>query len=122
MIRATPLLLTTLLSAQSDPPWTAAQDHQNMLDQLGIKSLRKGPSGTTANYDPAKANPYADLPDPLILKNGKKVTTPAMWWRDRRPEIVEDFERGIFGRVPKNVPPVKWTVTESDGNTKKLTG
>ncbi len=33
-----------------------------------------------------------------------------MWWKQRRPEIVEDFEREVFGRVPKNVPKVNWTV------------
>ena len=92
------------------------QDHQNMMEQLGIKRLRPGPNsraGTTnaANYDPAKANPYPDLPDPLVLKNGQKVTTAEMWWKQRRPEIVEDFEREVFGRVPKNVPKVTWTIT-----------
>ena len=89
--------------------WTAAEDHQNMMDQLGIKALRPGPSGNEsapnhANYDEATANPYPNLPDVLTLKNGKKVTTPAMWWNQRRPEIVEDFEREVLGRVPKNVP------------------
>src|SRR5882672_7744518 len=59
--------------------WTAQQDHQNMKEQLGIKALRPGPSGragatNAANYDPAKANPYPDLPEPLMLKNGQKVT------------------------------------------------
>jgi hypothetical protein len=92
------------------------QDHQNMMEQLGIKRLRPGANsrvGTTnaANYDPAKANPYPDLPDPLVLKNGQKVTTAEMWWKQRRPEIVEDFEREVFGRVPKNVPKVTWTIT-----------
>ncbi len=96
--------------------WTAQQDHQNMKDQLGIKALRPGPSGkpdapNAANYDPAKANPYPDLPDPLILKNGDKVTTAETWWKQRRPEIVEDFEREIYGRVPKDVPKVTWTIT-----------
>src|SRR5450631_13099 len=91
--------------------WTAAQDHQNMLDQLGIKALRPGPSGNEtapnhANYDDAKANPYPDLPDLLTLKSGKKVTTKAVWWNQRRPEIVEDFEREVLGRVPNNVPKV----------------
>ncbi len=78
-----------------------------MKDQLGIKTLRPGPSGNAApgapnaaNYDPAKANPYPDLPDPLTLKNGRKVTTADVWWKQRRPEIVEDFEREVFGRVP----------------------
>ena len=59
---------------------------------------------------PAKANPFPDLPDPLTLKNGQKVTTAEMWWKQRRPEIVEDFEREVIGRVPKNVPEVTWTV------------
>src|SRR2546426_3979020 len=87
-----------------------------MKDQLGIKTLRPGPSGrggatNEANYDPAKANPYPDLPDPLILKNGQKVTTAEIWWKQRRPEIVEDFEREIIGRLPRNVPKVTWTIT-----------
>jgi hypothetical protein len=95
--------------------WTTQQDHQNMKDQLGIMRLRPGPSGrpgatNAANYDPALANPYPDLPDPLTLKNGKTVTTAEMWWKLRRPEIIEDFEREIIGRVPKNVPKVTWTI------------
>ena len=96
--------------------WTTQQDHKNMMEQLGIKVLRPGPSGRTgatnsANYDPARANPYPDLPDPHTLKNGKKVTTADAWWKQRRPEIMEDFEREVIGRVPKNVPKVTWTIT-----------
>src|SRR5512143_4327616 len=92
--------------------WTAAEDHRNMMDQLGIKALRPGPSGNEsapnhANYDEATANPFPVLPDALTLKNGKKVTTPAMWWNQRRPEIIEDFEREGLGRVPANAPKVK---------------
>jgi (4-O-methyl)-D-glucuronate---lignin esterase len=102
------------------PPmnWTAAEDHQNMMEQLGIKALRPGPSGNEtapnhANYDESTANPFPILPDALTLKNGKKVTTPAMWWNQRRPEIVEDFEREVLGRVPKNPPNVTWIVTNT---------
>src|SRR6266566_4317671 len=96
--------------------WTAEQDHQNMMDQLGIKALRPGPSGDEkapnhANYDESKANPFPNLPDALTLKNDKKVTTATEWWHQRRPEIVEDFEREVLGRVPPNVPKVTWTVT-----------
>src|ERR1041384_3085888 len=96
--------------------WTTADDHKNMMEQLAITRLRPGPSGrvgatNSANYDPAQANPFPDFPDPLVLKNGRKVTTPELWWKERRPEIVEDFEREVLGRVPKNVPKVTWTVT-----------
>ena len=97
--------------------WTTEQDHQNMLQQLGITKLRPGPSGNPratnnpANYDPAKANPYPDLPDALTLKDGRKVTHAETWWKQRRPEIVEDFEREIVGRVPANIPKVTWQIT-----------
>src|ERR1044071_9820071 len=95
--------------------WTTQQDHRDMMEQLGITKLRPGPSGRAgatneANYDPAKANPYPDLPDVLTLKSGRKVTTAEMWWKQRRPEIVEDFEREVIGRVPKVVPKVTWAV------------
>jgi hypothetical protein len=98
--------------------WTAAEDHQNMMDQLGIKALRPGPSGNEsapnhANYDEATANPYPNLPDVLTTKNGKKVVNPAMWWNQRRPEIVEDFEREVLGRIPANAPKVTWEVTKT---------
>ena len=122
---------------QYPPPvnFTAEQDHQNMMDQLGIKSLRPGPSGNEsapnhANYDESLATPYPDLPDLLTLKNGKKVTTPEIWWKQRRPEIVEDMEKEIYGRLPKKIPAVKWTVDISEKEyigftpviAKKLTG
>jgi hypothetical protein len=128
---------TVVSSTQYKPPvvFTSEQDHQNMMDQLGIKSLRPGPSGNEsapnhANYDESIATPYPDLPDLLTLKNGKKVTTPDIWWKQRRPEIVDDMEKEVYGRLPKNIPAVKWTVDISEREmvgfmpviAKKLTG
>src|SRR5215470_19579816 len=93
------LAAATIIAQSGGSPelknWTAAEDHQNMMTQLGIQKLRPGPSGNElapnhANYDAATANPFPNLPDALTLKNGKKVTTPAVWWNQRRPEIVED--------------------------------
>ena len=114
----------------------SAEDHQRMMDLLGITSLRPGRNGMNpqaanyANYDEAKANPYPNLPDPLALKNGRKVTTAQMWWNQRRAEIVEDFDREIYGRVPKDTPKVTWevirTTQEKNGDvpvtTKELVG
>jgi lysophospholipase L1-like esterase len=112
------ILAGSALGQQAPVNWTAADDHQNMMEQLGIKALRPGPNGNEsapnhANYDESKANPFPDLPDVLKLKNGEKVTAAKVWWSERRPEIVEDFEREVVGRVPKNVPKVTWTVTEA---------
>ncbi len=99
--------------------FTVEQDHQNMMGQLGIKALRPGPSGNEkaanhANYDEAKANFYPNVPDALVLNNGEKVTTAKLWWDKRRPEIVEGFERDVYGRVPKNATKVIWTVLATD--------
>jgi hypothetical protein len=97
-------------------------DHKNMMEQLGITKLRPGRNGSAnatnnaANYDPAKANPFPDYPEALVAKSGKKVTTAEAWWKERRPEIVEDFEREVIGRVPKNTPKVTWTVASEIKN------
>jgi lysophospholipase L1-like esterase len=112
------LLVAQTGNAPEPKNWTAEQDHRNMMDQLGIKALRPGPSGNEsqpnhANYDESLANPFPNLPDVLTLKNGQKVTTPDIWWKQRRPEIVEDFDREVLGRVPKDVPKVTWTVTNT---------
>ncbi len=120
-LAALTLIIGQMAWGQQPAPanWTAEQDHQNMMDQLGIKALRPGPSGNEkepnhANYDEAKANAYGDLPDALTLKNGQKVTTAEQWWKQRRPEIVEDFEREVVGRIPPNVPKVTWAVKSTD--------
>jgi hypothetical protein len=106
-----------------------------MMDLLGIKELRPGFSGSPngpnpANYDESKADLYPKLPDALVLNNGKRVTSARMWWRDRRPQIVELFDEDIYGRVPVQLPKVNWevvsTTQEKNGDipiiTKKLVG
>src|SRR6201996_4274162 len=99
--------------------FTADQDHQNMMNQLGIKTLRPGPSGNEnapnhANYDESKANPFPDVPDPLVMNDGTKVTTAAMWNEQRRPQLVEMLSKYVYGFVPPNVPKVTWTVNAID--------
>ena len=111
------------------------EDLKRLMDLLHITSLRRGPDGdpnspNAANYDESKVTPPQNLPDALNLNNGKPVSSAKMWWDQRRPEIVEDFDREILGRVPKNTPKVNWEVTSTAGekngdvpvSTKKLLG
>ena len=97
---------------------TAEQDHQLMMNRLGVTSIRPGANGrdptapNAANYDEAKGNPYPELPAVLTFDNGKPVKN-ARQWPKRRAEIVEHFDREIYGRVPANVPGVTWSVKES---------
>ncbi len=110
-------------------------DHRQMMDQLHITTLRPGPSGNptapnAANVDESQATPYATLPDPLTLENGRQVTTASQWWKARRPEIVEDFDREVYGRMPATLPMVTWKVVSQTNEmigdfpviTKKLMG
>jgi hypothetical protein len=90
-----------------------------MMDQLGIMETRPGPSGNDkapnhANYDESLANPFPRLPDPLVMNDGRKVTSGQMWWTQRRPELLEAFSRYVYGFVPESAPRVDWTVTAVD--------
>ncbi|HZO56134.1 MAG TPA: hypothetical protein VFB63_25725 [Bryobacteraceae bacterium] len=115
-----------LTAAQIAMREASQQDRQKMLDLLNIKTLRNPVDARNplavhpANWDESKANPYSRLPDPLLLKSGKKIKTSKEWWEQRRGEIVEDFDREVYGRVPPNTPKVKWEVTstrlEKDGD------
>ena len=111
---------TTLTPAACSPvTLTAEQDHDRMMKLLGITSLRPWVNGMDPNaphrpnYDEAKANPYPKLPDPFLTKKGRRIKTARQWWEIRRPEIVEDFSREVYGRVPADLPPVTWTVKSS---------
>src|SRR5215813_10072847 len=109
---------------------TSPQDRQRMMDQLKITMFPGGPGAyLAATYDEKTANPYPNLPDPLTFSNGSKVKTAAQW-RKRRAEIVDLFDREVYGRRPKNMPKVTWTVASTtDGKagsipvlTKQLVG
>lgn len=101
------------------PPVTlsAAADHRRLMDLLHIATIPSHPD----NYDEAIANPYPNLPDPLVMNDGTKVTSADMWWNQRRPEILEYFEREIYGRTPKETPTVKWEVVSNVNDGKTIT-
>ena len=102
-------------AVQPTPQQLAQQDRQWIMDELHITSIPPGAPGSSnpETYNEATANPYPKLPDPLTLKSGKKVTSKDMWVTQRRPEILEDFEREVYGRTPKVTPRVNWELVSS---------
>jgi hypothetical protein len=98
--------LPTLPAMADDPnrPTNVFQKAGSFVDAQGHHYSRSQ-WGDWINYDETIAQDFT-LPDPLVLKNGKPVTTAKMWWQKRRPEIVNDYETEIFGRVPKKTPKV----------------
>ena len=108
------MLLGSQQPAGNDVPshivMTSQQDRQRVMDLLKITMFPSGPGAYLAStYDETTANPYPNLPDPLTFNNGSKVKTAAEW-RRRRAEILELFDREVYGRRPKNIPKVTWTI------------
>ena len=121
-------LLSTIFrrsSTSRQPPpvhLTADQDHQRTLDLLRITSLRRGPDGdpkssNAANFDESKVRP--DPPGSAPPQQWPKGQLRQIWWTQRRPQIVEVFDREIYGRVPPNIPAVRWEVVST---THEITG
>ncbi|HWB30486.1 MAG TPA: hypothetical protein VG736_08300 [Vicinamibacterales bacterium] len=100
-------------------------DHQAMLAALHITSpLRPGPAGRLnpdgsappnfANYDESKATARSRVPPLLVMSDGRRITTPAMW-EQRRKELFEIFDREIYGRVPAAAKTIEvtWEITST---------
>jgi hypothetical protein len=96
------------------------KERQREMDLLGIKALyaprnaRDPDAPNAANYDPALANPYPRASDVLREDGGAEVTSPAVWWAERRPEILKAAEDAIYGTMPANVPGVTFTLTKTE--------
>jgi len=69
----------------------------------------------TANYDEAKVPKY-ELPDPLTLESGEKVTDAETWRTKRRPEILRLFETHVYGRSPGRPAGMTFEVASTDSN------
>ncbi len=63
------------------------------------------------NYDESKVPAY-ELPDPLVALDGTRITTPALWFHKRRPEILELFTREMYGRAPGKPERMKFELLE----------
>lgn len=55
---------------------------------------------------------HKELPDPLVMLNGKRVTTRAQWNKERRPELKALFQHYMYGYLPP-APPIRVTVGKS---------
>ena len=91
-------------------------DYENMKAQIGVKETKPRRDGQAEdpalrpNYDELKANPFPFYPDPFTTFDGRKVKNARMWYKVRKPELKEVFEREVYGRIPDNVPAVNWQV------------
>ncbi|WP_206376926.1 hypothetical protein [Sphingomonas sp. G-3-2-10] len=110
------LLMLAAMPASAQQDYREAEiDRRAMLDRLGIADTRPGADGfsaqapNAANYDEARAGDPA-LPPLLVLADGRRVMSAAMWRRQRRGEIAGLFDREVYGRIPATAPRIAWKV------------
>lgn len=69
---------------------------------------------------PAQLTSHPELPDPLTMLNGTKVTTREQWETQRKPELKALFEHYMYGKLPPT--PTKQSYTELFRDGKALGG
>ncbi len=82
--------------------------------------LPAGAQRPEINYDESKVPSYT-LPDPLIAEDGQVIDTAELWWEKRRPEILELFEREVYGRSPGRPEAMKFQVTSVEDGALEAT-
>lgn len=61
--------------------------------------LADSPTSHGRNYDESKVGSY-ELPDPLIMADGRPVRDTRQWQTSRRPEILRAFRDLMYGHTP----------------------
>ena len=103
------LILSSLLSfdaaAQTEEGWRPPQQTVERLSK----------NQPEFNYYEEKVPSYT-LPEVLTTKGGRKVTSPRLWNKVRREEILELFRGNVYGRVPSTPYTKSFKVVNEDKN------
>jgi hypothetical protein len=117
------LVSIAVLVVSADPPKPGEKGNADNVPYIGKSDPNGNPvrlakaTGHVSNYSEDKVPKYT-LPDPLVLVNGERVTTPEVWVKKRRLEILKFYQTEIYGKIPENAPKVKWEVVETDPNAR----
>ncbi|HEY5913647.1 MAG TPA: hypothetical protein VJA21_23920 [Verrucomicrobiae bacterium] len=65
---------------------------------LHLRRITRG--NATSSPRPVELPSSTSLPDPLIMLDGRKVTTREMWFSERRPELIRLFQHYMYGQLP----------------------
>jgi len=80
---------------------------------LVIVWLSLGGSLAAADFpDVSQLKPSAELPDPLVMLDGTKVTNKADWEAKRKPELKALFQHYMYGRMPPKPARQEFRVSE----------
>lgn len=80
---------------------------------LSIAPVKAVAQAFVSNTSEEKVPAYT-LPDPLLGKDGRLITSSAQWNQLQRPQIYRLFEENVYGRFPIKKIPLRFAVKETN--------
>ena len=65
-----------------------------------LPAFGAAPSTRASFPEPSALPPQAALPDPLVMFDGRRVTSRDQWFKERRPELQALFQHYMYGAIP----------------------
>jgi hypothetical protein len=87
---------------------------ETILLAVGAALALLGSAAAADFPDVSKLPSHPDLPDPLVMFNGDRVTTKEQWIEKRRPELKRLFEFYMYGEAPPAPDHVEGVVERMD--------
>ena len=81
-----------------------------LIMTLLASTLSSALAGQAALPEPAALPARKELPDPLVMLDGRTVTTKRQWINERRPELKRLFQEYMYGELPPAPPQERFEV------------
>src|SRR3954468_24499948 len=84
---------------------------------LAVRLLAGPPAATADDFRYPEAGQLparAELPDPLVMFDGRPVTSPEQWVRQRRPELKALFQYYMYGWMPPRPDAMTFAIARED--------
>jgi hypothetical protein len=85
-----------------------------LLALLATLTLSRTAMPQTRFPEPDKLASQAQLPDPLVMIDGQRVTSKQQWVEKRRPELIALFEHYMYGKAPAAPEKIDATIERED--------
>src|SRR6516164_4061613 len=72
------------------------------------------PAGKDELPPPDKLPAHKELPDPLVMLDGRRITTREQWTKERRPELKKLFQHYMYGYAPPAPAKLAFSVERVD--------
>jgi dienelactone hydrolase len=83
---------------------------RRLLLVLLTGAIAMSPAAAANWPEPDQLPTSKEMPDPLVMRDGTKITTAENWKNKRRPELVALFEHYMYGPLPGVLGPMSWAI------------